>query len=41
MIGGREWKEVYLPAAFEEGRALIEPAAKRKGLYVNQIKILY
>ena len=29
---GREWEEEYLPGALEEGRELINKAAKRKGL---------
>lgn len=32
---GREWEEAYLPAALEEGRGLIEQAAKRKGVSVQ------
>lgn len=28
---GKEWAEAYLPEAFEESKALIDAAAKRKG----------
>lgn len=31
---GKEWAEAYLPEAFEESKALIDAAAKRKGFKI-------
>ncbi|SEH35430.1 tetrapyrrole methylase family protein / MazG family protein [Selenomonas sp. KH1T6] len=35
---GREWEADYLPEALEEGKSLIERAARRKGSHCRQKK---